>query len=256
MGVVDRLARNSATSAAALRRYVNIKKNVANIKMDFEYMIKETVPPLTLFDFDRDEDVSDFDNKEWREGNDSDIGGMSSATMEVIAENETRFLRWKGVLNNSVPSNTRAVRSGYCAMQSPIFPFGGADLNEWDALRIKFRMDGPKEIKRRCVVNLKVQSFFPDDLYSGYFPQKTIKAHPLKPVPEKNADGWDDVILPFDKFMLSSRGRLKEVQMSLDTVKLEHMVCWFVNHFTRLIGVRTIVKFAPFFNAFFCKTAT
>mmetsp|Transcript_1688 Transcript_1688/g.2510 ORF Transcript_1688/g.2510 Transcript_1688/m.2510 type:complete len:223 (-) Transcript_1688:213-881(-) len=191
--------------------------------MDFDYMIKDTVPPLTLFDFGRDGDVSDFDNKEWREGNDSDIGGMSNANMEVISEKDTRFLRWKGVLSNNVPANTRAVRSGYCAIQSPIFPFGGADLNEWDALRIKYRLEKSNEESRRCVVNLKVQSFFPDDLYSGYFPQKTIKTHPLKPGPEKDSDGWEDVILPFEKFMLSSRGRMKEVQMSLDTVKLEHM---------------------------------
>ena len=48
--------------------------------------------------------------------------------------------------------------------------------------------------------------------------------HPLKESAKKSTGGWIDVILPFNTFIVSSRGRMKEVPLELDTVKLENVV--------------------------------
>ena len=113
------------------------------------------MPPLTLFDFSRKDDIEDFNNKEWREGDDRDIGGLSEGKSEIIlCENDVvpAFLRWTGKLSNTVPQGNRAVRSGYCAIQSPSFPYGGINLDEWDAIQLKCRL----EQSRTYMFNLKV----------------------------------------------------------------------------------------------------
>lgn len=177
MGIIDKLS--SSQAASALRRYANAKKSVIATKMELgmflfvmiftlyptfgfivhvvllDYIIRETVPPLTLFDFARDDDVEDFENKQWREGDDGDIGGLSDGKAEIVRCEKgdiKAFLRWSGQLNNTVPEGTRAVRSGYCAIQSPTFPYGGINLDEWDAIHLKCRLGQ----QRSYMFNLKV----------------------------------------------------------------------------------------------------
>ena len=119
-------------------------------------MIMEKVPPLTLFDFSRDDDVKDFNNKEWREGDDRDIGGLSESSAKLIHSDtdvHKRFLRWSGVVNNALPEGSKVVRSGYCAIQSPVFAFGGINLDEWDGIHLRCRLGIP----RSYMFNLKVR---------------------------------------------------------------------------------------------------
>jgi len=219
MSVAEKIS--SLRTLSAMRRFANAKKSAMSIKMEFDYMIMEKVPPLTLFDFSRDDDVKDFNNKEWREGDDRDIGGLSESSAKLIHSDtdvHKRFLRWSGVVNNALPEGSKVVRSGYCAIQSPVFAFGGINLDEWDGIHLRCRLGIP----RSYMFNLKAESFFPDDIYHGFFPRKNPSIHPLKPTTE-SPDGWTDVILPFKSFLVSSRGRMKEIPLELDTVKLEHV---------------------------------
>lgn len=61
-------------------------------------------------------------------------------------------------------------------------------------------------------------------MYHGFFPARNPRVHPLKETPIVSTGGWTDVILPFNTFIVSSRGRMKTVPLELDTVKLEHVV--------------------------------
>jgi len=214
----------ASPGAAALRRYANVRKSALSNKLEFGYMLQESVPPITLFDFSRKDDILDFENKEWREGDDGDIGGFSSAKAEIIhtkveGDEVTSFLRWKGNLNNTIPDSGKVVRSGYCAIQSPLFPFGGVDLNEWDAILLKCRLSQP----RTYMLNIKAETFIPEDLYHGIFPRENPAIHPLKPSNKATPGEWMSYILPFDTFLVSNRGRSKEVPQKMDSVKVENV---------------------------------
>ena len=58
-------------------------------------------------------------------------------------------------------------------------------------------------LARRFLLNLKVESFNPDDMYQGAFV--------LDP-----AEGWTTLRLPLSDFMLTARGRHLESQRQLD----------------------------------------
>mmetsp|Transcript_29904 Transcript_29904/g.42454 ORF Transcript_29904/g.42454 Transcript_29904/m.42454 type:complete len:296 (+) Transcript_29904:2-889(+) len=140
------------------------------------------------------------------------------------------FVRWHGTLDTRIGENSRADRSGFCAIRSPEFPFGGANLgHKYNALEFVCRSDG-----RPYTINLKVTTFFPDDMYQGLIQQKKeedqeekgnerliIKQeqyqHPSSSQFQKDlGDGFSRVILPFRKFLHTSVGRVREMQRILD----------------------------------------
>ena len=126
------------------------------------------------------------------------------------------FLRFEGIIDTTLPDGVKAKRSGFCAIRSPEFVLGGADLGDfYNALEIKCRPDA-----RNYTVNLGVHTFFPDDLYQGFITQP----QPQIPV-QNNDDGeWNTLILPFKEFILTALGRKREVQRKLDGgISIKHI---------------------------------
>jgi hypothetical protein len=65
-------------------------------------------------------------------------------------------------------------------------------------------------------VNLKVSSYFPDDLYQSFIkiPPTNLDENKKNVCP--TAGAFSRVILPFNRFILTSGGRMREVQRTLD----------------------------------------
>ena len=197
-------------------------------------------PPLTLFDFTRKDDAADAKaisagptKGGWRLGDDEVIGGYSRGTLQFIPKGERSFLdgeekdeethendeisdkclpylHWKGNIDTRIGPKARAKRSGFCAIRCPEFPFGGVPIGfRYNALEIICRTDG-----RIYTVNLKVSSYFDDDLYQG-----VIKVDSASEVDRE----FVTLVLPFRDFVLTSGGLIRQQQRDLDgAVQLEH----------------------------------
>jgi len=152
----------------------------------------------------------------------SNVEAMKSALEKSQGEEDEKdvkgkddfvpFLRWEGTIDTSLPERSNHVRrSGFCAIRSPEFIFNGATVgSDYNALEIKCRAD-----ERMYTVNVKAQTFFPDDMFQGKI--KSTEA-------SDKSSNWSTYVLPFDQLALTAFGRMREVQRSLDGgVGIEHI---------------------------------
>jgi len=209
----------------SLRRFLAIRQHLFRDKL---YDDRPFRGPITLFDFRRPDDVADLresllpaKNRRggifsgWRVSDDSVIGGYSSSLMEFHEGGEARgdnntntisppFLRWSGKLNTEINRHSHLARnitrSGFAAIFTPEFPFGAPLGNKYRALEICCRTDG-----RTYAVNLKVESYFPEDMYQGFISSTGQKTNNDKVATEKNladvddnAEANDNTQTPFD----------------------------------------------------------
>ena len=133
----------------------------------------------------------------------------------------TPFVRWKGTIDTSVnnEANTEktVLRSGFCAIRSPSFPFTGADLGgRYNALEITCRSDG-----RPYSVNLKCESFIEDDLFQCFINvPPTISSEDA--LDQTTGGKFDQVVLLFQHFIVTSGGRMRANQRVLDnSIKIQ-----------------------------------
>jgi Complex I intermediate-associated protein 30 (CIA30) len=129
------------------------------------------------------------------------------------------FLRWTGNIDTTVGLTSDAQRSGFAAIRSTEYPYGGANLQGlFNALEIICRTDG-----RFYTVNLSVSSFFPGDLYQGYI--NVPPTHPdMSKICSNTGGEFERLILPFTKFVLTAHGRHRDRQRTLDNnVEVQHV---------------------------------
>jgi len=142
-------------------------------------------PParLELFRFENDSDLN-----LWKVYSDAEFGGKSSV-MWTRAERRGIF---EGNLSLEVPkaqsNQTTVKRSGFVAIKSQEKQF--PSFTGFDALEMRVKSDG-----RIYVANIKTESNLEEDLYQAVF----------VPSPAK----WTNVIIPFDEFILTFRGKVE-----------------------------------------------
>jgi hypothetical protein len=131
----------------------------------------------------------------------------------------TPFLRWTGKIDTTVGLTSDAQRSGFCAIRTAEYPYGGANLQGlYNALEIVCRSDG-----RTYTVNLKVSSFFPGDVYQGYINVQPTHTDKSK-ICTETGGGFERLVLPFNRFVLTAFGRMRDIQRELDNdVEVEHV---------------------------------
>ena len=121
------------------------------------------------------------------------------------------FVRWNGTIDTRIEENSEVQRSGFCAIRSPEFPFGGADLGgRYNALEILCRSDG-----RPYSLNLKVDTFIPEDIFQTFI--NVPPTHePREEICPETGGKFDRVILLFQHFIVTSGGRMRATQRELD----------------------------------------
>jgi hypothetical protein len=228
----------------SVRRIIQFKRAMAHRRLEGVKLTEspaERLKPLALFDFSRHDDAVDARNRAsgWRYSDDETIGGLSAGKLSffpsprsdvektsdddekrvklhtVVEEGLTTeksnmeeqddiipFLRFEGITDTTLPkASKKVVRSGFCAIRSPEFVWGGADIGQYyNALEIKCRLDA-----RIYTFNLKVRTFFYDDLYQSFITR-----------PSGSTEDWQTLILPFNDFILTAFGRIREIQRKLD----------------------------------------
>lgn len=111
------------------------------------------------------------------------------------------FVRWSGHIDTRIGANANVIRSGFCSIKSPIFPFGVANLTgKYNALEFKLRSDG-----RHYNINLYVTSVVPSTFHQAVLD--------VEPSPTST---FSTVILPFLKFQNVFQGRVQGDPMELD----------------------------------------
>lgn len=205
--------------------------------------------PLTIFDFKRLDDAADARAVDfgpttggWRVSDDEVIKGYSRGTLDLVdgtnddsddgggdggsdgthvgsddgdtIQEQQPFMRWTGNIDTTIGPESRAKRSGFCAIRCPEFPFGVPISSRYNALEINCRTDG-----RVYTVNLKVSSYFPDDLYQALI---TVDGSDS----DRDSDNSEflTLVLPFTDFVLTSNGLVRQTQRKLDgRIKMEHL---------------------------------
>eukprot|EP00947_MAST-08B_sp_MAST-8B-sp1_P000363 g363.t1 len=149
---------------------------------------------------------------QWVVTSDKSVGGQSEASFRHVSEleaagaaagagagaavdEEEPHAVFSGTL--SLARSGRLKRSGYAAIISEREPGGPIDLEGYKALEMKVRTDG-----RTYMVNLSMDTLMDDDLYQGF-----VMVEPGE---------WHTLELPFDRFLLTARGRPRDVQRKLD----------------------------------------
>jgi hypothetical protein len=184
----------------------------------------------------------------WRISDDSVIGGFSKGKMELIRTSDdykrhmrgespvnfleqlhqqeattaveeseelttdfTPFIRWKGTIDTKVDEKSDFHRSGFCAIRSPEFPFGGCDLGgRYNGLEIMCRSDG-----RHYSLMLKCESMVPDDIYQCFISiPPTIP--PGSEICQETGGKFNRSVLLFQHFIVTSAGRMRAKQRELD----------------------------------------
>lgn len=215
-----------------MRRWLRLQHELFRKARDSDHLVKG---PVTLFDFADRNDAMDAitvaARKEgsWRISDDEVIGGFSKGNMHMISkptdlervENGKEplpvedlveeegtdsefapFVRWKGTIDTRIAEAGHVDRSGFCAIRSPSFPILGLQLlGKYNAIEVKCRTDG-----RQYLVNLKVDSVFPGDMYQAI----------LDVPPATTDDGFSRAIFRFLDFQHTSGGRVRVQQRMLD----------------------------------------
>lgn len=133
------------------------------------------------------------------------------------------FIRWKGTIDTRVNPDTKAnledsgknvLRSGFCAIRSPEYPMSGVDLGgRYNGLEFTCRSDG-----RPYSVNLKCESFVENDMFQCFISiPPTVKTSQRDNIDNHDGPGpFDQVVLLFHHFSVTSGGRMRTTQRVLD----------------------------------------
>ena len=160
---------------------------------------------------------------------DKDYGGSSMNHINYIVNRDgdanstdESFFRWHGNLEfTSEQREKTQAKSGYCAMK--IDYNRAVDLLDYNGLLLKIR-----SIKRQKVIlSIKCLTYIKDDMFqlcleipssSGSTSSSTTSSR------SSNEDGWISIFVPFDMFVLTSKGYAKEQPMKNDSLNVESII--------------------------------
>ncbi|RKP35453.1 complex I intermediate-associated protein 30-domain-containing protein [Dimargaris cristalligena] len=126
----------------------------------------------------------------WVVGSDKDIGGYSTAKLEITEANTGLF---HGHLSQDIPNDAKIVRSGYAAIRSKKNEKVMLQEAAWDTVPFRYLSLRVKGDRRKYLVNISTSSFIKTDLYQHRLFLRT-------------PGQWEIVHLPFRFFAMTNNG--------------------------------------------------
>ncbi|KAG8964796.1 hypothetical protein FRC00_001143 [Tulasnella sp. 408] len=156
-------------------------------------------PPKTLFAFKTQADIPQY-----VVGSDADIGGYSSAKLELDPQGHGRFF---GEIRTEVrPQMQGKMRSGYAGFRNKMRPslFGNVtdDLSLYKYLCLRVKAGGDPQTRNGYFVNIQTDGPIETDLWQ----------HRLY---LRGNGQWEDVLVPLHKFILTNSGEAVNSNMAM-----------------------------------------
>ncbi|KAL1724168.1 complex I intermediate-associated protein 30-domain-containing protein [Schizophyllum commune] len=165
--------------------------------------------PLPLLALNTPEDLKGFAT-----GCDSDVGGRSTAKLELdtnpkrLPPGKSAVGRFWGEMRLDVqPGKERTLRSGYAGFRSMPRPtlFGEMlhNVSYHDYLALRVRAGGDPRTWNSYFVNIQTEGGYSNDLWQHrlYF--------------KRSDGGWEDVYIPFDNFVRKNAGEIARDQYKM-----------------------------------------
>ncbi|XP_053141794.1 complex I intermediate-associated protein 30, mitochondrial [Hemicordylus capensis] len=193
----------------------SFQKGVEGIKTHFERFKKEIVDhvkgpegrPLKQYMAEQTRVFWEFRSEEdlnkWIISSDVEIGGKSEIYLELGKNNQSAVL--SGTLNTDVPRDGETRYSGYCSMKSKphLVAFDRKKHYDWsnfNSLYLRVRGDG-----RPWMLNICTDPYFSHNKNDLYHYFMFTRGGPY----------WEEIKIPFSKFLFSSQGRIQDQQHAL-----------------------------------------
>ncbi|KAF8322615.1 CIA30-domain-containing protein [Clavulina sp. PMI_390] len=163
--------------------------------------------PRLLYKYQSNEDI-----KQHVTGCDADIGGKSSVHLDLASDGRARF--W-GDMRLEVPiGKEESMRSGYAGFRSRLRTtlFGNMtdDLSLHNYLALRVRASGEPRTRLAYFVNIQTDGPVPSDIWQ----------HKLHLSEEADGKTWEDVLIPFKAFVLTSGGEAATAQVEMGKNKV------------------------------------
>ncbi|KAL1931731.1 hypothetical protein VTP01DRAFT_9874 [Rhizomucor pusillus] len=139
------------------------------------------------------------DRKQWMIGCDRDIGGFSSAALEITPQGTGRFY---GNLSTQLPADREIVQSGYAAIRSKERDPSMFGTPCWDTSLFRYLALRVRGDNRKYFVNLKTDSYIHTDLFQHRLFLQT-------------PGQWETVMIPFRNFVLTNNGMIQDDQLEM-----------------------------------------
>lgn len=147
---------------------------------------------------------------------DKDYGGSSMNHVNYIVNKggdvngvDEPYFRWHGNLDfTSEQREKTQAKSGYCAMK--IDYNRAVDLLDYNGLLLKIRSIR----KQKVILSIKCLTYIKDDMFQLC----------LEIPSSSNKDEWISIFVPFDMFVLTSKGYAKEQPMKNDSLNVESII--------------------------------
>ncbi|KAF8575424.1 complex I intermediate-associated protein CIA30 [Ramaria rubella] len=160
--------------------------------------------PKTLWQFHSKEDLNQY-----AIGCDSDIGGTSTCNLTLGEDGKGRF--WGDMRLAVKPGLERKVRGGYAGFRNKtrgtLFGEMTDDVSLHEYLLLRVKAGGDARTHNSYFANIQTDSAISTDLFQ----------HRLW---FNKANEWEDVIIPFDSFVLTNSGELVSREMTMMTHRI------------------------------------
>ncbi|ORX95575.1 NADH:ubiquinone oxidoreductase complex I intermediate-associated protein 30 [Basidiobolus meristosporus CBS 931.73] len=156
---------------------------------------------LPILEISKKEDLNN-----WIVGSDKDIGGFSSAQLELSPEGKGRF---HGHLSLELPEQLDIKKSGYAGLRSKNPPSTLWGAQYWDTTPFRYLAVRVKGDHRKYFVNLQTDGYVKTDLFQ----------HRLF---LKKPGEWETVMIPFRDFILTNNGIIQNRQVNMYREKVKN----------------------------------